>query len=203
MPKETDIDQALSAIRLDAAALNPSSGFQQKQFGKLFDEVEKDLSIFHGQDADRIVSQAVESLVKRHIIPDLSLIKFATNGAKISLDNDKIEIDSQGEQITVTANSAGTKPSLLTVALREMKDKHEGISFRSGSAKVTELQKESDKRAAVAKVAFTGVHVDANSSRWHVALDNLKAKGVQNPSRHDAEAEVARMRSLEKSAPKK
>jgi hypothetical protein len=198
-----DIDLALSAIRQDVAAVGPSTGGQKERFGRLFDEIEKDLSIFKGQDADRIVSQAVESLVKRHIVPDLTIINFATKDAKITLDNDKIEIDSQGEKITFTPKEVETKPSLFTVAMREMRQKHEGISYRSGSKKVSELQAESDKRAATAKVTFTAVHVDANSSRWHVALDNLKAKGVPNPSRQEAEAELARMRALEKSAPKK
>jgi hypothetical protein len=203
VPKQNDIDQALSAIRIDVAGVSAGSSFQKERFGKLFNELEKDLTVFHGQDADRVVSQAVESLVKRHIIPDLTVINFATKGAKITLDNDKIEIDSQGEKITLSAQSADTKPTIMSVAMKEMKEKHEGMSVRSVLKKQDEVQAESDKAAATAKVTFTGVHVDANTSRWQAALASLNAKGVQNPSRQQAEAEVARMRALEKPAPKK
>jgi hypothetical protein len=201
MPR--DLDQAIIAVRADVRAVAASEFNKKEHVGKLFDELEKDLTLFHGKDADLLVSQAVESMVKSHLIPDLTLMNFPTKGAKISLSDNQIEINSAGEKITLTAQDVGTKPNIMGMAIKALKDNHEGLSLRSGRKKESELQAESDKRAAAAKVNFTDVHVESNSSHWQTAVANLQAKGIQNPSRQQAESEIAHMSQAEKRAPKK
>jgi hypothetical protein len=198
-----DLDQAIIAVQLDVKAVAQSSFNKKQHVSKLFDEIEKDLSLFHGKDADVFVSRAVESLVKSHLIPDLSLMNFPTKDAKISINDNQIEITNQGEKITVTSQDVSTKPNIMGMAIKDLKDHHLGRSPRSVFKKQSELQVESDKRAAVAKVNFVDVHVEANSSHWKAAVDQLQAKGVQNPSRQQTETEVAHMRAAEKNSPKK
>jgi len=197
-----DLDQAIVAVRIDAQKASHDD-FNQQKYAKLFEEIEQDLTLFHGKDADVFVSRAIESLVKNHIIPDLSIMKFDTKDAKISLNGEQIEISNKGEKITITPKAVTTKPDYLKLALNDLSEHNEGRSVRSVLAREGQLQAKSNNLALTAKVNFDQVHVEANTSHWKVAVDHLQAKGIQNPSRLQAEAEVARLKASEPKPSKK